>query len=165
MNNGNYEFDPCRVKDAHEWCQKTTKILLNNERSVIVANTFTRIWEMQAYFDMASELNIKCCVYRMMTQYDNIHNVSSEVIERMRARFEDYPGENLVKQEDDMARKSVGIDLSIPENMIELEIDHQKKVKKVLDLMRPDSLEVLMNGDDSIIEEFSKNWDVVFNQK
>lgn len=97
MNNGNYEFDPCRVKDAHEWCQKTTKILLNNERSVIVANTFTRIWEMQAYFDMASELNIKCCVYRMMTQYDNIHNVSSEVIERMRARFEDYPGENLVK--------------------------------------------------------------------
>lgn len=64
-----------------------------------------------------------------------------------------------------MARKSVGIDLSIPENMIELEIDHQKKVKKVLDLMRPDSLEVLMNGDDSIIEEFSKNWDVVFNQK
>lgn len=64
-----------------------------------------------------------------------------------------------------MARKSVGIDLSIPENMIELEIAHQKKVKKVLDLMRPDSLEAFMNGDDSILDEFSKNWDAVFNQK
>ena len=64
-----------------------------------------------------------------------------------------------------MAREPVGIDFPIPENMIELEIAHQKKVKKVLDSMRPDYLKSFMNDDDSILDKFSKNWDVVFNQK
>ena len=97
MNDGNYEFDPSRIKEAHEWCQKSAKIFLNNGKNVVISNTFTRIWEMQPYFDMVRDLNIKCCVYRMMTQYNNIHNVPPEMIERMRVRFEDYPGEILVK--------------------------------------------------------------------
>jgi len=90
---GVYDWKPDNVHQAHQWCQKTAEILLFNGESVVVSNTFTRLKEMQFYFDTAKELGVDVEVYRCFNNYGNIHSVPDSVIEDMIDRFEDYPGE------------------------------------------------------------------------
>ncbi len=81
---GRYKFDATKVKEAHEWCQRTTKVYLNNSHIVCVSNTFTQLWEMQPYIDMTADP----IIYRCIGNYKNIHNVPEDVIAKMRDRFE-----------------------------------------------------------------------------
>lgn len=97
MTNGKYEWKRENVKAAHEWCQRTTRILLENGYDVIVSNTFTEAWEIEPYFQMATLGGHDLVAYRMMNEFDNIHNVSKEQVERMRNRMVDWPGEIKVK--------------------------------------------------------------------
>lgn len=90
--NKKYVFDGSRIKQAHEWCQNTARIMLNNNIPVIVSNTFTTIKEMQFYLDC----EIPFTIYRMTREYGSIHDVPSETIERMRSRFEPIKGETLI---------------------------------------------------------------------
>lgn len=89
MKNGVYDWNPENVKAAHEWCQTTTRIMLEQGVGVVVSNTFTQKWEMQPYID----LGYKTRVYRMRDQYENIHNVPDSVIQKMADRFEKWPRE------------------------------------------------------------------------
>ena len=65
---------------------------LSRGYSVAVANTFTRISEMQPYFD----LGYPTTVYRMTKQYGSVHEVPKDTIERMVWRFQGYEGEILL---------------------------------------------------------------------
>lgn len=89
-DDGTYRWDPSKVKEAHQWCQDTTRILLNNDYDVVVSNTFTRLWEMRPYLEMTNDVH----VVRMLGQYGNIHNVPEEKVKEMKDRFEDYDGEH-----------------------------------------------------------------------
>lgn len=93
---GEYVFSPEKLPDAHKWCQETTRNLLNSGKSVVVSNTFTRIWEMQAYLDMARDLSCTVKVIRKNGCFGNVHDVPEKTIEAMRERFEDFPGEEEV---------------------------------------------------------------------
>lgn len=91
---GNYFYDPDKIRDAHAWCQRTTKVALEQGLKVVVANTFIRIWELEIYIQMAenlaipfSEIHIETCT----ANYGSIHNVPEETMERMRLNFEPYP--------------------------------------------------------------------------
>lgn len=90
MVNGEYKFDPSRIKDAHEWCQKRTVGLLDISDVVCVANTFTQEWEMAPYFLIAKERGIKISTLVVENRHggENIHGVPPDVIEKMRRRFE-----------------------------------------------------------------------------
>jgi predicted kinase len=88
-----YVFDPKRLGEAHQWCQDHVRASLVNSKCVIVANTFSRVWEMQPYIDMAAEFKAHLLVAKLNTDFGNIHNVPESTIERMRDRWEDYPGE------------------------------------------------------------------------
>lgn len=101
---GDYKFDPSQLKDAHSWCQEETKKELDKGGRVLVSNTFTRKWEMQAYLDMAVELNVDVIVYRAIGNFDNVHGVPSFAVELMKERFEDYEGEVIL---DPMALKEL----------------------------------------------------------
>jgi len=96
VKNGEYQFDATLVSAAHDWCIHTVNILLNNNKNIVVANTFTRRWEMKPYIDIAMKLDINVQVYRMTKEYGNVHGVSEEVMDKMRKRFEDYPNEILI---------------------------------------------------------------------
>ena len=50
--NGNYNFDPSKIKFAHQWCQDQVRKALVEGYNVVVSNTFTQKWEMKAYLDM-----------------------------------------------------------------------------------------------------------------
>lgn len=82
---GEYCFKPENIKDAHAWCQGETKRKLDSAHDVVVSNTFTQKWEMQPYLDMGHGVLIIVA----KGEYENIHNVPSEVIEKMRKRWED----------------------------------------------------------------------------
>lgn len=83
-----YNFDISKIKEAHQWCQDTTKYLLNKGGFVVVSNTFTTAWELLPYFDIAKEFQISPQVILCQGQYGTIHPVPTEVILKMSGRFE-----------------------------------------------------------------------------
>lgn len=95
---GVYDFNPKLLKNAHEWCYNETVWALKNypEDDVVVANTFTRIWEMQKYIDLAKANNIPFKVVRCTGTFQNVHGVPDAKVKEMLARFEDYEGEEFV---------------------------------------------------------------------
>lgn len=86
--NGNYNFDISRIKEAHEWCQRVTHKNLEVGFDTIVSNTFTTKKELKPYFDIAKEFGIVPNVILCQNQWQNVHNVPQEALDRMKARFE-----------------------------------------------------------------------------
>ena len=102
MNGNEYKFDAKRLSEAHEWAQNWCLDELENDHSVVVSNTFSRIWEMQPYLDIAKEFNCKLTVLTCEGNHSeagmstkgangNTHNVPEETIQKMRTRWEKYP--------------------------------------------------------------------------
>lgn len=85
-----YQYDPSKVKEAHAWCQKRTKDALSIKRNVVVSNTFTRIFEMEPYFEMAKKYGANIRVIEAKGNYKNIHNVPEQIIALMKGRWEKY---------------------------------------------------------------------------
>ena len=92
---GEYKFDPEKISEAHAWCQNRAKWYLKHGLNTVVANTFTRLWEMGYYVDLAKELGAELTVVRCEGRYPNSHGCPEEHVQKMRDRFEDYPGEFL----------------------------------------------------------------------
>jgi adenylate kinase family enzyme len=97
---GMYLFDAKRLGDAHAWCLDQVRICLKdkitNARTgepvdVIVSNTFTRIWEMQAYLDLAEKYLVGVTVITCEGDYGSVHDVPEHTIQRMKDRWESYP--------------------------------------------------------------------------
>ena len=84
-----YVFDSKFLAHAHHACQKRTKELLRDKGKVVVANTFSRLWEIAPYLEMAK----KPPVYKVVGDWTSIHNVPSHSIADMKYRWEDYPNE------------------------------------------------------------------------
>lgn len=96
---GVYDFNPKLLKNAHEWCYTIATDALAHGRKdcdVYVANTFTRIWEMQKYIDYCNQNDIPFKVVRCTGNYQNIHGVPDNKVKQMLERFEDYEGEEFV---------------------------------------------------------------------
>jgi len=88
---GNYNFNPSQIKDAHKWCQEEMNFLMRLEHSpVVVSNTFTQEWEMAPYFEMAKEYGYKIFTIVVENRHGGVndHNVPDEVLTKMRDRFE-----------------------------------------------------------------------------
>lgn len=96
-----YDFNPRLLKNAHEFCYNCVKNSLHYGEDAVVANTFTRLWEMQKYIDLAKEVGAELVVYRCVGRYKNVHGVPEAKIDEMLARFEDYEGEILIGEKND----------------------------------------------------------------
>ena len=94
-----YDFNPKLIPDAHKWCQEKVRRNLDFCKreelpaTIIVANTFTRLWEMQPYLDMAEEFGAAVEVHRCSGEYQNIHGVPDDKVRQMRERMEPFDGE------------------------------------------------------------------------
>ncbi len=89
VKDGVYTYNPEKIRDAHEWCQAKTLISLRRDESVVVSNTFTRLWEMTPYLMMIDKFGDNCEVFTMRGNYQNIHGVPDSVLEQMKARWEE----------------------------------------------------------------------------
>jgi predicted kinase len=85
---GGYAFDAAELPKAHAWCLERTQDSLRRGVRCVVANTFTRRWEMQPYIDAAKAAGAQVRVIEARGGWKNCHGVPVEAIERMRARWE-----------------------------------------------------------------------------
>lgn len=83
-------FDAKKLQSAHDWCREQTRAALSKGWSVVVANTFTRLWEMQPYLDMALELGVQLQVVTVQGNFGSVHGVPQTTQEKMRSRFEPF---------------------------------------------------------------------------
>lgn len=98
MVDGEYKFDPNKLKLAHRDCLNRTRVCLEVLRDegleflapVVVANTFTRKWEMDDYFKLAEDVGayIFTVIVENRGGYSSIHGVPQEKIKQMEDRFE-----------------------------------------------------------------------------
>lgn len=89
--NSEYKFDASKLKDAHNWCRhKVMDAMKDGEPIVVVSNTFTQEWEMEAYKILGEELGYKIFTVIVENRHGgkNTHGVPDQKIDEMRARFE-----------------------------------------------------------------------------
>jgi predicted ABC-type ATPase len=85
-----YEFDASRLTDAHAWCRCVVEqSMRRGVGKIIVHNTFTQNWEMDPFKRMAEECGYRVTVYRCENEFDNVHSVPEDVVDRQRERMED----------------------------------------------------------------------------
>jgi len=90
-NNGNYNFDGSKLKEAHNSCQQRCAEKMRNQLSrIVVANTFTQEWEMDAYFEMAKryKYRVHSVIVENRHNNSNIHDVPEEKVRDMKKRFQ-----------------------------------------------------------------------------
>lgn len=87
---GSYNFDPSKIKDAHNWCRQEVESIMKEEENVIVSNTFTQEWEMDAYYQLAKQYGYKVFSVIVENRHEGVnqHGVPQDKLEVMRNRFE-----------------------------------------------------------------------------
>ena len=89
--NGDYNFDVTKIKDAHQWCQSFVKTdMILEYPKIVVSNTSTQEWEMKPYFDLAKEFGYTVFTIIVENRHGgkNQHDVPEDKIEQMINRFE-----------------------------------------------------------------------------
>ena len=89
--NNEYNFDPTKLKSAHEWCKMTTEMyMMDAYYKVVVSNTFTQEWEMEDYYKLAEKYGYR--VYSLIVENRhngvNEHGVPDEKLKQMKDRFQ-----------------------------------------------------------------------------
>lgn len=88
---GNYNFDGSKIKDAHKWCQSfvETDMVLEYPK-IVTSNTFTQEWEMEPYFKLAKEYGYTVFTIVVENRHGGVnqHGVPEDKLEQMRNRFE-----------------------------------------------------------------------------
>ena len=91
---GNYNFDPNKLADAHADCFSKVEIAMTKDIiKVVVANTFSQSWEAEPYFKLAKKYDYSPFVVECQNTFKNVHGVPQETIEAMRTRWENLRGD------------------------------------------------------------------------
>ena len=94
---GNYNFDPSKLKEAHTWCKNQVETRMidhqNNQQyypEIAVSNTFTQEWEMEDYFKLAEKYGYKVVSLIVENRHggQNVHGVPEDKLQIMKNRFE-----------------------------------------------------------------------------
>ena len=90
-NDGNYNFIPSEIKEAHKECQQFVGFAMeSNIQKIAVSNTFTQEWEMEPYFELAKKHSYKVFTIVVENRHGGVnqHGVPEDKIEQMKNRFE-----------------------------------------------------------------------------
>ena len=88
--NGNYCFDPSRLRQAHEWCRNNVDNTMSFGKNVVVSNTFTQDWETEAYYELANKYGYQVFSVIVENRHNGInqHGVPDDKLKAMKDRFE-----------------------------------------------------------------------------
>ena len=90
-NEGDYNFDPTKLKEAHNYCQfRCSERMRQQKARIVVANTFTQEWEMDEYFKMAERYNYRVHTVIVENRHgnENVHGVPEDKLQQMKNRFQ-----------------------------------------------------------------------------
>jgi|TARA_Y100000401_G_C8162977_1_gene145199 predicted kinase len=90
-NNGEYNYDQSKIDSAHHVCQKWTECaMVIGHEDIAVANTFTQMWEMTVYFELAEKHGYTVNVIECKNNFGSTHDVPEYAIDRMAERWETF---------------------------------------------------------------------------
>ena len=87
---GEYDFDSQKIKEAHNYCQfRCSERMRQQKAKIVVANTFTQEWEMDEYFKMAERYNYRVHTVIVENRHgnENVHGVPEDKLQQMKNRF------------------------------------------------------------------------------
>ncbi|MBI3519643.1 MAG: ATP-binding protein [Bacteroidetes bacterium] len=87
---GTYHFDFRKNHLAYKQCEERVKEAMQHGTSkVIVHNTFTIAWELEAYFKLAEEFNYQLFVVTVENyhQHKNSHGITHEQLQKMAEKY------------------------------------------------------------------------------
>ena len=87
---GEYVFDANSLVINHQFCQIAVKMMMkDNEELIVVHNTFTEDWEMDAYFDLARQYGyaVHTIIVENRHGSKNVHDVPQDVVKAQKERF------------------------------------------------------------------------------
>jgi predicted kinase len=90
-SDGNYKFNPAKLRDAHNWCREEIEFSMKYEHSpVVVSNTFTQEWEMEEYYKLAEMYGYRVHSLIVENRHGGVnqHGVPVDKLEQMKNRFE-----------------------------------------------------------------------------
>jgi predicted kinase len=88
---GDYNFDPTKIKEAHNYCQfRCSERMRQQKARIVVANTFTQEWEMDEYFKMAERYNYRVHTVIVENRHgnENVHGVPEDKLQQMKNIFQ-----------------------------------------------------------------------------
>lgn len=94
---GNYNFDGSKIRQAHEWCKNQVETRMKDNQlnpqfysEIVVSNTFTQEWEMEAYYKLAEQYGYKVFSIIVENRHGGVnqHGVPADKLEQMKNRFE-----------------------------------------------------------------------------
>jgi predicted kinase len=98
MVDGEYKFDPTKLKKAHEWCQGEVELAMIHNHvtygldgsDIVVSNTFTQEWEMEKYYQLANQYDYRVFSIIVENRHGgkNLHGVPEDKLQIMKDRFE-----------------------------------------------------------------------------
>jgi hypothetical protein len=91
MVQGKYQFQPEKLKQAHEWCRNQVQDwMFLNVPLIVVSNTFTQEWEMEPYFQLGEKFGYRVSSVIVENRHfgQNSHGVPADKLDAMRKRFE-----------------------------------------------------------------------------
>lgn len=89
---GRYSFNPEELGNAHRWCRRNVeKSLLTG--SVVVANTSRTLKEVKEYERIAKKAKATFIVVRCVGEYQNVHGVPQEKVDKVKRGMQEWPGE------------------------------------------------------------------------
>lgn len=98
MVDGEYKFDPTKLRDAHAWCLGEVELamILNHTTygldasDIVVSNTFTQEWEMEKYYKLAEAYGYRVFSIIVENRHGGVnqHNVPEDKLQAMKDRFE-----------------------------------------------------------------------------
>jgi len=87
---GEYVFDANSLVINHQFCQLAVRMMMqDDEKLIVVHNTFTADWEMDAYFDLAREHGyaVHTIIVENRHGSKNVHDVPQDVVKAQKERF------------------------------------------------------------------------------
>ena len=87
---GDYKFDPSKLKEAHQWCKDRCESYMQKEKpKIAISNTFTQEWEMDSYIELAKQYEYRIHTIIVENRHGgvNVHNVPDATLGNMRNRF------------------------------------------------------------------------------
>ncbi len=91
MRDGEYKFDPEKIKMAHQWCRtQVMQSMVIDLSIIVVSNTFTQEWEMDAYYELAKQYGYRVHSIIVENRHDGVneHGVPKDKLAQMQHRFE-----------------------------------------------------------------------------
>lgn len=86
---GNYNFVPQELPQAHEDCQaRVLGAMLDGAEYIAVCNTFTQAWEAEPYVKLCKLHGYTPVVIECQNQFGNIHDCPPEKIAEMADRWD-----------------------------------------------------------------------------